>query len=108
MISASYNQKRTSDDLNQPLSVQPWGSDSDKRRYFLVEGDNDCSFRVYRESNPAGFTRTWFSVAGSIDDVKALADKLTTADGGPNARKLSANILKNIPNFEEKEEVRNG
>lgn len=106
-INTGYNGKRTNDDLNQPLSVQPWGFDSDKRRYFLVEGDDNCSFRVYRESNPAAlYNRQWISVAGSIDEVKALAEKLATADGGPNARKLSSSILKNIANFEEKEEKR--
>lgn len=107
IINTGYNGKRTNDDLNQPLSVQPWGFDSDKRRYFLVEGDDSCSFRVYRESNPAAlYNRQWISVAGSIDEVKILADKLATADGGPNARKLSSNITKNIANFEEKEEKR--
>lgn len=107
VINTSYNGKRTNDDLNQPLSVQPWGFDSDKRRYYLIEGDDNCSFRVYRESNPAAlYNRQWISVAGSIEEAKALADKLATADGGPNARKLSASILKNIPNFEEKEEKR--
>lgn len=107
MINASYTGKRTNEDLNQPLSVQPWGFDSDKRRYFLVEGDDNCSFRVYRESNPAAlYNRQWISVAGSIDEVKVLADKLAAADGGRNARKLSGNILKNIANFEEKEEKR--
>lgn len=107
IINSGYNGKRTNDDLNQPLSVQPWGFDSDKRRYFLVEGDDNCSFRVYRESNPAAlYNRQWINVAGSIDEVKALAEKLATADGGPNARKLSSSILKNIANFEEKEEKR--
>lgn len=107
IINASYNGKRTNEDLNQPLSVQPWGVDSDKRRYFLVEGDDNCSFRVYRESNPAAlYNRQWISVAGSIDEVRELASKLATVDGGPNARKLSNNILKNIVNFEEKEEKR--
>ncbi|PSR94631.1 hypothetical protein BD289DRAFT_480452 [Coniella lustricola] len=107
IINSNYTGKRTSDDLNQPLSVQPWGVDSDKRRYFLVEGDDNCSFRVYRESNPAAlYNRQWISVAGSIEEVKALAERLATVDGGPNARKLSSNMLKNIPNFEEKEEKR--
>lgn len=107
MINASYNGKRTNDDLNQPLSVQPWGVDSDKRRYYLVEGDDNCSFRVYREGNPAAlYNRQWISVAGSIDEVKQLANKLATVDGGPNARKLGNNILKNVVNFEEKEEKR--
>lgn len=107
VINTGYNGKRTNDDLNQPLSVQPWGVDSDKRRYYLVEGDDNCSFRIYREGNPAAlYNRQWISVAGSIDEVKDLASKLATADGGPNARKLSNNMLKNIVNFEEKEEKR--
>lgn len=105
VINTSYNQKRAADDLNQPLSVQPWGHDSDKRRYYLIEGDDNCSFRIYREGNPAAlYNRQWISVAGSIDEAKALAEKLGK-DNGQNARKLSRSILNNIVNFEEKEEV---
>lgn len=100
LINQSYKQNRHEDDLNQPRSVQPWGSDGDKRRYFLVEGQDDTHFRVYRESNPAGTNRTWWSVAGSIDELKALADKLETRDGGPKARQLSHKILQAIPRFE--------
>ena len=58
MINKAYR-NRHEDDLNIPLSVQPWGSDGDKRRYYLIEGNDDTSFRVYRESNPAGLQRTW-------------------------------------------------
>lgn len=106
LINSSYNQKRTADDLNQPLSVQPWGHDSDKRRYYLVEGDDNCSFRIYREGNPAAlYNRQWISVAGSIDEARALAEKLGK-DNGQHARKLSRSILNNIVNFEEKEEKR--
>lgn len=106
LINSSYNQKRTADDLNQPLSVQPWGHDSEKRRYYLVEGDDNTSFRIYREGNPAAlYNRQWISVAGSIDEAKALAEKLGK-DNGQNARKLSRSILNNIANFEEKEEKR--
>lgn len=107
LINTSYNQKRTADDLNQPLSVQPWGHDSDKRRYYLVEGDDNTSFRIYREGNPAAlYNRQWISVAGRIDEARALAEKLGR-DNGQNARKLSKSILNNIVNFEEKEEVCN-
>lgn len=108
MINTYYNQhKRTADDLVQPLSVQPWGQDSDKRRYFLIEGDDNCSFRVYREGNPAAlYNRQWISVAGSIDEAKALAERLATLDGGQHSRKLSKSIMNNIENFEEKEEKR--
>lgn len=79
--------------------------DSNKRRYFLIEGLDDTAFRVYRESNPAGFSRTWWSVAGSIDEIKALAEKLETKDGGPQARKLADKMLQAVPRFEATEEV---
>lgn len=85
--------------------MQPWGSDSDKRRYFLIEGLDDTAFRVYRESNPAGFNRTWWSVAGSIEELKALADKLETVDRGPKARKFAQKIHLGLPRFEAGEEV---
>lgn len=106
IINTSYNGKRREDDLNQPLSVQPWGSDSDKRRYFLIEGLDDTNFRVYRESNPAGFNRTWWSVAGSIEELNALVDKLQTTDGGPKGKRLAQQMLAAIPRFEASEEKR--
>lgn len=106
IINQSYKQNRHEDDLNQPLSIQPWGSDSDRRRYFLVEGLDDTHFRVYRESNPAGFNRTWWSIAGSIEELNALCDKLQNADGGPRARKLAQKMQAAIPRFEATEEKR--
>jgi hypothetical protein len=106
IINQSYKGNRHEDDLNQPLSVQPWGSDSDKRRYFLIEGLDDTNFRVYRESNPAGFNRTWWSVAGTIDELNALVDKLQTVDAGPKAKKLAQKMLSAIPRFEASEEKR--
>jgi hypothetical protein len=105
LINQSYKQNRHDDDLNQPRSVQPWGTDGDKRRYFLIEGLDDTNFRVYRESNPAGTNRTWWSVAGTIDEIKALAEKLDTKDGGPKAKKLSHKMLQAIPRFEAGDDV---
>ncbi|KAM3512490.1 hypothetical protein MY11210_003833 [Beauveria gryllotalpidicola] len=106
IINQAYKQNRHEDDLNQPRAVQPWGSDGDKRRYFLVEGQDDTAFRVYRESNPAGQNRTWWSVAGSIEELRALAEKLNTKDGGPKAKKLSHKMMQAIPRFEAGEEKR--
>ncbi|KEZ41522.1 Uncharacterized protein SAPIO_CDS7681 [Scedosporium apiospermum] len=106
ILAKSYKQNRHEDDLNQPLSVQPWGSDSDKRRYYLIEGRDYTSFRVYRESNPAGFKRTWWSVADSIESITALADKLENEDGGPKAKRLSQGIQQAIPRLLESEEKR--
>lgn len=105
IITASYKQNRHEDDLNQPLSVQPWGSDADRRRYFLVEGLDDTHFRVYRESNHTGLKRTWWSVAGEIEELQLLADKLDKEDGGQKARVLSGKMLAAIPRFEATEEV---
>ena len=38
IISENYKTNRRNDDLNVGLSVQPWGRDGDKRRYWLIEG----------------------------------------------------------------------
>jgi hypothetical protein len=103
LINNSYKNNRREDDLNSPLSVQPWGADTEKRRYFLIEGADDTSFRIYRESNPAGFERTWWSVAGNIDELKALAEKIGA--GGPKGLKLSRQMLAAVPRFEATEEV---
>ena len=105
IIDQAYKGKRQEDDSNIKLSVQPWGSDSDKRRYFLVEGLDDTSFRVFRESNPAGFNRTWWNMAGSIDELKFLTGRLETHDRGPKAKKLAVKLTDEIPRFEATEEV---
>jgi hypothetical protein len=104
IIKDSYKQNRQEDDKNQPLAVQSWGRDGDKRRYWLVEGKDDTDFRLYRESNPALKNITWRSVAGSIDEIKAVAEKLD-GDGSQAARRLSASIMNAIPRFEATEEV---
>ncbi|KAK0645933.1 hypothetical protein B0T16DRAFT_412238 [Cercophora newfieldiana] len=105
MINAQYK-NRHDEDLNIPLSVQPWGSDGEKRRYFLIEGNDDTAFRVYRESNPAGTQRTWWSIAGTIDELKALGEKLETHYNGPKAKALAKRITASIPRFEATEEKR--
>lgn len=106
IINNSYKQNRHEDDLNQPLSVQPWGSDSYRRRYYLIEGLDDTAFRVYRESNVAKLERTWWSVAGDIEELKQLAEKLNTEDGGQRARTLSTKMRAAVPRFEATEEKR--
>lgn len=91
--------------MNIPLSVQPWGRDGDKRRYWLIEGQDDTDFRVYRESNPALKTTTWWSVAGSIDELRVLAAKLQDDDGSREAKALGERMLHAVPRFEATEEV---
>lgn len=103
-IKESYKQARHDDDLNQPLSVQSWGRDSLKRRYWLIEGQDDTNFRLYRESNPALKHITWWSVAADIPEIQAVADKLQE-EKGTNSKKLSERIRNAIPRFEASEEV---
>ncbi|KAL4788043.1 hypothetical protein BJX76DRAFT_345129 [Aspergillus varians] len=104
-IKESYKQARHEDDLNQPLSVQPWGRDSLKRRYWLIEGHDDTHFRLYREGNPALKNVTWWSVAGTIPELQGFAEKLEE-EKGTNAKKLSERINNSIPRFESSEEKR--
>lgn len=104
ILKESYKQQRHEDDLNQPLSVQPWGRDGDKRRYWLIEGQDDTHFRLYRESNPALKHNTWRSVAGTIDELKVVAEKLGD-EGSQAARRLCEGIRVSMPRFELSEDV---
>lgn len=106
MIKDSYKQTRHEDDLNQPLSVQPWGQDDDKRKYWLIEGQDDTSFRLYREGNRALKNILWRSVAGTIDEVKAVAETLETKHHSQASRRLASRIHAAVPRFEATEEVR--
>ena len=108
MIKDSYKSRTSKEknDTNIPLSVQPWGRDGDSRRYWLVEGQDNTPFRVYRESNPKLKTVTWWSVAGSIEDIRALAQKLDDEDGTREAKQLSEKMRNALPRFEATEEVR--
>lgn len=103
-IKDSYKQVRHDDDLNQPLSIQPWGRDELKRRYWLIEGQDDTHFRLYRESNPALKTNTWWSVAGTIDEIREVGEKLAQ-EKSQHSKKLSERIMHAIPRFEGGEEV---
>ena len=104
ILKESYKQQRHDDDLNQPLSVQPWGRDGDKRRYWLVEGQDDTHFRLYRESNPTLKHNTWRTVAGTIEELKEVANRLGD-EGSQAGRRLQERINLAIPRFEASEEV---
>ena len=84
--------------------MQPWGRDGDKRRFWLIEGQDDTHFRLYRESNPTLRHNTWRSVAGDIDEVKEVADRLGE-ESSLLGRKLRDRIMAAIPRFEASEEV---
>jgi hypothetical protein len=106
-IKEGYKTRSSKDknDANIPLSVQPWGRDGDKRQYWLVEGQDDTAFRVYRESNRWKSNVTWWSVAGSIEELRVLASWLVEEDGTRDAKTLSERMLHAVPRFEATEEV---
>ncbi|KAL6713154.1 hypothetical protein ACLMJK_009275 [Lecanora helva] len=104
-IKESYKRQRQDDDLNQPLSVQPWGRDGDKRRFWLIEGQDDTHFRLYRESNPALKHSTWRSMAGTIDEVRDVAERLGE-ENSLLSRRLRDRIMAAIPRFEASEDKR--
>ncbi|KAF2623997.1 hypothetical protein BU25DRAFT_493900 [Macroventuria anomochaeta] len=105
MIAQAYKSRTTKDklDTNIPLSVQPWGRDGEKRRYWLVEGQNDTHFRVYREGKSQTAKATWWSVAGSIDELRVLAKVLEEEDGHREAKMLSERMINAVPRFEASE-----
>ena len=105
MITSGYKSRTTKDrlDTNIPLSVQPWGRDGEKRKYWLIEGQNDTHFRVYRETNPGTKNVAWWSVAGSIDELRALAKVLDEEDGAKEAKSLSERMINACPRFEASE-----
>jgi hypothetical protein len=107
MINTAYKARTTRDrqDTNIPLSVQPWGRDGDKRRYWLVEGQNDTHFRIYRESDPKAKNVQWISIAGNIEELRALATKLEEEDGHKEAKALGERMLNAVPRFEASENV---
>jgi hypothetical protein len=108
MITNAYKSRTTKDklDTNIPLSVQPWGLDGDKRRYWLVEGQNDTHFRVYRETDPHKTKKVkWFSVAGDIEELRVVAAKLEEEDGRREAKLLGERMINAIPRFEASEVV---
>ncbi|KAL9107813.1 MAG: hypothetical protein Q9227_007328 [Pyrenula ochraceoflavens] len=106
IIKDSYKQARHEDDKNQPLSVQSWGRDGYKRRYWLVEGQDDTHFRLYRENSGINAkTNTWWSVAGTIEEIKAVAEKLDE-ENTPHARTLRDRIRAALPRFEAGEDKR--
>lgn len=85
--------------------MQPWGRDGDKRRYFLIEGQDDTSFRIYRENHRYTRNAQWYNMGGNIEEIRVLAERLDKEDGTQAARTLGGRIVNAIGRFEQGEEV---
>ena len=106
ILKESYKFSRQNDDRNVGLAVVPWFVDTfTKRKYYLVEGQDDTHFRLYRENNAINAkTNTWFSVAGSIEEVIAIADKFDE-ESASQSKIIAGKIKAALPRFEAGEEV---
>lgn len=122
IIAENYKGSRRDDDLNVAISVQPWGRDGEKRKYWLIEGRgmdgtpgglrtvtngllDDTPFRLYREKNAGSMDRTWINIAGTIDEMRQVAHELEEDDGTKHAMALKTKIDSAILRFEEGEKV---
>ncbi|KAA8910917.1 hypothetical protein FN846DRAFT_769636, partial [Sphaerosporella brunnea] len=106
IIANNYTSSRREDDFNVGLSVQPYGRDGQKRKYWMIEGRDDTPFRLYREKATSPRTRDWISVAGTIDELRAVATELEADDGTKPALAVKKKIEGDIPRFEEGEKRR--
>lgn len=79
--------------------------DGRKRKYFLIEGQTDTPFRVYRESAPKSAAPTWWSVAGTLPELHAVEQTLRE-DKSQAAKRLADRMVAAIPTLEATEEVR--
>jgi len=106
-LKQAYKQTRRDDDRNQPKAVQPWFSDTWRRKYYLIEGQEDTYFRIYRENDgKKAETNAWFSVAGTIDEANSLAEKFESEMPGNQGRLLAEKIRIAVPRWEAGEEKR--
>jgi len=106
-LKQAYKQTRRDDDRNQPKAVQPWFSDTWRRKYYLIEGQEDTHFRIYRENDgKKAETNAWFSVAGTIDEANSLAEKFESDMPGNQGRLLAEKIRMAVPRWEAGEEKR--
>lgn len=103
MIREHY--KGTRKDYDSLLDCPPWGQDTLKRKFYLVEGQVDTPTRVYREGDRKGGKPTWQAVAGDIADVQRLARNLR-GEQSVAARTLADRMTKHIAVLEAREEKR--
>ena len=71
-----------------------------------MEGQDDTSFRIYKQRHPRDENETWWSVAGSLDELQTVADNLRIEDSGLSNRRLADRMETAIPRLEAAEEVR--
>lgn len=73
----------------------------------MIEGQEDTHFRIYRENTGrTAKTNVWFTVAGTIDEAKSLAEKFEADMPGNPGKLLAEKIRMAVPRWEAGEEKR--
>ncbi|KAK9325056.1 hypothetical protein V1517DRAFT_254718 [Lipomyces orientalis] len=106
ILSKGYSGNRSEDDRNCDLAVPPIGMDSERRRYYLVEGLNDTRFRLFRETNPRKRYVNWTPVASTHDELHEFIEDLKRSDTSRHAKALIENLKAQLPRLEAGEQKR--
>ncbi|KAK9373240.1 uncharacterized protein V1513DRAFT_459947 [Lipomyces chichibuensis] len=106
ILSNGYSGNRLEDDRNCELAVSAIGMDSERRRYYLVEGLNDTRFRLFRETNPRKRLVNWTPVASTHDELQRYIDELKGSDTSRHAKALTEKLAAELPRLEAGEQRR--
>ncbi|KAK9238886.1 hypothetical protein V1525DRAFT_340462 [Lipomyces kononenkoae] len=106
VLSNGYSGNRLEDDRNCELAVSPIGMDSERRRYYLVEGLNDTRFRLFRETNPRKRFVNWTSVASTHDELRRYIEELKESDTSRHGKALTEKLAAELPRLEAGEQKR--
>ncbi|KAK9429671.1 hypothetical protein V1505DRAFT_400910 [Lipomyces doorenjongii] len=101
-----YSGNRLEDDRNCELAVPAIGMDSERRRYYLVEGLNDTRFRLFRETNPRKRLVNWTPVASTHDELQIYIDELRRSDTSRHAKALTEKLAAELPRLDAGEQKR--
>ncbi|KAK9448751.1 uncharacterized protein V1518DRAFT_374249 [Limtongia smithiae] len=100
VLAEGYSGSRTEDDRTCPLAVSPIGMDGERRRYYLIEGQNETRFRLFQETNPRKRLVNWTSIASTAVELAAFMTKIQATDTSRNARILCERLSKAMPRLE--------
>ncbi|CAN6675085.1 hypothetical protein TRVA0_085S00122 [Trichomonascus vanleenenianus] len=110
-----FKEEKGEDDLEENggeevlegVDVGPIGMDSERRRYFFVQGYGDTEFRLYRTTNPYLRYFSWKSVASTADGIEQLITQGALAeDSSEDAQKLREKLGRVLPLLRESESRR--
>lgn len=107
VIDLEYSGSRQKGDKKVGISVQPMGLDADRQRYFLVGGQQETTFRFYKETDPFDEIVNFTPVAGDVQELTNFAETLV-GDPSRHVKNLHNTVLADLPRLQEIETKRRG